>query len=334
MSYFGISEKSRKEEILLKKATKILNNIYIIDGYDLKMPERTGTYVLTEKELTIIETSASPSVPHILEGIKDLGYSPKDLKYIIVTHIHLDHAGGAGLLLKECPYATVVVHPKGKRHLIDPTRLIAGARAVYGELFDELFHPIIPIPENRIIEKNHQETLNLGNDCILTFYDTPGHANHHFSIFHPKVKGIFSGDTCGVSYPQLEKDGVQFYLPSTSPNHFDPEKMIQSINFIKDLNANYLFFGHYGMNKNPEEVFKQVSHWIDIFVSTAKETAAQFPTFEQQAEQTEKKLLNKIREYLRMKGIADDHPAYSIIKMDMKICSMGLIDYIHKMKKD
>lgn len=319
--------------MLLKKVEKLLDNIYIIDGHDLKMSERTGTYVLTEKELTIIETSASPSVPHIIEGIKELGYSLDDLKYIIVTHIHLDHAGGAGLLLKECPNATVVVHPKGRRHLMNPSRLIAGARAVYGPIFDELFDPIIPIPENRIIEKKHQEILTIGDDCTLTFYDTPGHANHHFSIYHPKVRGIFSGDTCGISYPQLKKDHVQLFLPSTSPNQFDPEKMRSSINLMQNLGVRYIFFGHYGMSENPEEVYKQVTYWLDIFVSTAKEIASENTPFENQVEQTEKKLFSQIQSFLRTKGIEDDHPVYNIIKMDMKICSMGLIDYFHKLKK-
>jgi glyoxylase-like metal-dependent hydrolase (beta-lactamase superfamily II) len=117
------------------KNTKPLDlgkQIHLIDGFDLGMPGRTGTYVIQEEQLTLIETGPSPSVPYVLQGLRDLGLSPEDVKYIIVTHIHLDHSGGAGLLLKDCPNATVVVHPRGARHLADPSRLIESARSVYG----------------------------------------------------------------------------------------------------------------------------------------------------------------------------------------------------------
>lgn len=137
----------------MNKPIDLGHRIQLIDGYDLGIPGRTGTYVIQEEQLTIVETSASPSVPYILEGFKALGINPSDLKYIILTHIHLDHAGGAGLLLESCPHAKVIVHPKGARHLARPERLIQGARAVYGDKFDELFDPIIPIPEDKLITK-------------------------------------------------------------------------------------------------------------------------------------------------------------------------------------
>ncbi|HET7616397.1 MAG TPA: MBL fold metallo-hydrolase, partial [Bacillales bacterium] len=205
------------------------NRIHLIDGFDLKTPGRTGTYVLQEEELTLVETGPSPSVPYVLAGLNDLGLDPAEVKYIIVTHIHLDHAGGAGLLLQHCPNAKVVVHPRGNRHLADPSRLVAGARQVYGEQFDELFDPIVPIPEDRLIVKDDGETLKIGAECTLRFYDSPGHAKHHFSIYDPVSNGIFTGDTAGVRYHQTQDQGLTFYLPSTSPNQFDPEAMLHSI---------------------------------------------------------------------------------------------------------
>ncbi|MGA9228018.1 MAG: MBL fold metallo-hydrolase, partial [Mesobacillus sp.] len=113
----------------MKKPVRLSENIYLIDDFDLSMTERTGTYLLLEEKITLIETSASPSIPFILDGLEALGVIPADIAYIIVTHIHLDHAGGAGLLLEHCPQAKVIVHPKGARHLADPSRLIAGAKA-------------------------------------------------------------------------------------------------------------------------------------------------------------------------------------------------------------
>lgn len=316
----------------MKSVEKLLENIYLIDGYDLNMKERTGTYVLTERDLTIVETSSSPSVPHIIEGLKELGYSPTDIKYIIVTHIHLDHAGGAGLLLQQCPNAKVVVHPKGERHLADPTKLIAGARAVYGEKFDSLFNPILPIPEESLVVMNNEDTLTIGEDCTLTFYDTPGHANHHFSIYHPTVNGMFTGDTAGVFYRMLLKEGIEFYLPTTSPNQFSPDKMLQSIKLYKDLSLSYIFFGHYGMSENPEEVYEQVSFWIDKFVEFANRGLSKGETVEEQINIISQELVREATSYLHNKGIRSDHEVFEILALDMNVCAMGLIDYLHKKK--
>lgn len=317
----------------MKKAKKLLENIYLIDDYDLSMAERTGTYVLTEENLTIIETSASPSIPHILEGLEELGYSPDDLKYIIVTHIHLDHAGGAGLLLKDCPNAKLIVHPKGKRHLVDPSRLIAGAKAVYGEKFDTLFAPILPVPEERLIAMENGETLTISSEVTLTFYDTPGHANHHFSIYHPKVKGMFTGDTCGVLYPEVLKDGIQLYLPSTSPNQFDPEKMLSSINLFKSKNLKHIFFGHFGMSAHPHEVYRQVTSWLEKFVAIAKSSFQEGTTDGEKVELTAQALLKAVTLHLDEKEIARDHRVYKILRLDMEVCAMGLIDYVSRETK-
>ncbi|WP_347880551.1 MBL fold metallo-hydrolase [Metabacillus flavus] len=165
-------------------------------------------------------------MPHIKSGLSELGLSVTAIKYIIVTHVHLDHAGGAGLLLKECPDAKIIVHPKGARHLVCPERLIAGAKAVYKEDFDVLFDPVIPVPEERILIMGDKEQLAISENCVLEFIDSPGHANHHFSIFDPISKGIFAGDVLGIVY---EDDSFgRFCLPSTSPNQFNPEAMLKS----------------------------------------------------------------------------------------------------------
>lgn len=321
------------EEFFLKNVEKLLESLYLIDGYDLNMKERTGTYVLTEQELTIIDTSASPSVPYIMDGIKELGYSPNDIKYIIVTHIHLDHAGGAGLLLQQCPNAKVVVHPKGKRHLADPSKLIAGAKVVYGDKFKQLFDPIIPIPEEKLLTMNNEDILTIGEECSLTFYDTPGHANHHFSIYHQKLNGMFTGDTTGIFYQDLFKEGLEFYLPSTTPSNFDPVKMKQSIRFYRSKNLNYIFFGHYGMSRNPEEVYRQVTTWIDPFVDVAMSAYEQEISVNEMINLTTEGLLDLISRYLDKLTIPKNHKIYQILKLDSEVCAMGLIDYVSKMKK-
>ncbi|HEX7066437.1 MAG TPA: MBL fold metallo-hydrolase [Bacillales bacterium] len=308
------------------KPIDLENRIHLIDGFDLNMPGRTGTYVLEEEQLTLIETGPSPSVPYVLEGLKDLGHSPADIKYIVLTHIHLDHAGGAGLFLKECPNATVVVHPRGKRHLADPSKLIAGARQVYGEQFDELFDPILPIPEDRLMTKEDGDTLTIGPDCTLTFYNTPGHAKHHFGIHDSVSNGIFTGDTSGVRYHQTQDHGLTFYLPTTSPNQFDPDAMLDSIERFRRIKADRIYFGHFGESTDPEAVYEQVSEWIPRFVEAGEQSLARG----EGVNGIVKRLRAKVSSYLQTQNIPDDHPVYNILKLDFEVCAMGLADYLKK----
>lgn len=319
----------------LKNPIKITDRIYLIDDFDLGRPARTGTYVIKEDKLTIVETCASPSIPYILEGLHTLNIQPEDIEYIIVTHIHLDHAGGVGLLIEKCPNAKVIVHPKGARHLVNPSRLIAGAKAVYGDQFEALFDPILPIREDKIIIKEDGSTLELSKDCQLTFYDTPGHANHHFSIHESVSNGIFTGDTVGIYYHELVSEGIALYLPSTSPNQFNPTAMLQSAKRIEELKVNFIFFGHYGMSSNVNEVFKQLHYWLPYFMEAGKIglTTTENKTLLEQKDAVKNALLAPITTYLDEKNIPRDHEVYSILNLDLDVCSMGIVDYYHKNQK-
>lgn len=295
---------------------------YLIDGYDMGFEGRTGTYVINSKQVTLIETGPSPSVKRIEEGMEVLGISLSDVKYIIVTHVHLDHAGGAGLLLESCPDAEVIVHPKGKRHLVDPSRLIKGARAVYGDDFDRLFAPIVPIPEEKVIEKGEEDVLTIDEGRVLEFMDTPGHANHHIGIYDPVSNGIFTGDTAGIRYHHVE--GVTFYLPSTSPNQFNPEAMLAQIQRFRHREPSRVYFGHYGMTEEPEQAMKEVREWIPVFVETGRQ--------ETSPEAIEQSLNHQVKTHLKDIGVPDDHHVHEIINLDMKVCAMGLYDYVQKEK--
>ncbi|MEK3978992.1 MBL fold metallo-hydrolase [Psychrobacillus sp. FSL K6-2836] len=312
-----------------KYPKKLNERIYLIDGFDMGESERTGTYVIDESELTIIETGPSPSVKHVKSGLESLGFSLDQVKYIIVTHIHLDHAGGAGLLLKDCPNAKIVVHPKGVRHLAEPERLIAGAKAVYGNKFEELFDPIIPIPNERMVIKNDEEILKIGAACILKFFDTPGHANHHFSIYDPISNGMFTGDTVGVRYEQLISDGVTFFLPSTSPNQFNPAAMQRAIELFVQMNLQYIYYGHFGVTNSPKEALSQVSMWLNIFMTEAEAVYAEAKGYDELAN----RLNRLVKEHLKNQGISEKHNVFRLIKLDLEVSAMGMIDYLTKKEK-
>ncbi|MBN8237367.1 MBL fold metallo-hydrolase [Halobacillus kuroshimensis] len=309
-----------------KAPTALGEDLYLIDGYDLGFEGRTGTYVFKEESPTLIETGPSPSIPYVLAGLSDLGIRPEDVASIILTHIHLDHAGGVGLLLKECPNAEVIVHKKGKRHLVDPSRLVKGARMVYGDVFDQLFDPVLPVPEERLVVKEEGETLKLSDNRTLTFYDSPGHASHHLAVYDSRSRGVFTGDTAGIRYHQVEDRMEPFFLPTTSPNQFDPDVMISSMEKMESLHPERLYFGHYGASDHPEQAFDQVKKWIPVFVSEAKDALEQG----EGTEGIQKRLHLRVSAYLNRNGVPDDHPVYQLLQLDFEVCAMGLADYLQK----
>lgn len=324
-------KKYEKGVIFLKKAVKLLENLFLIDGHDLGKKQRTGTYVLkTEDSVVLIETSASPSVPFILEGLNELNIDLSLINYLIVTHIHLDHAGGAGLLMQSLPNAQLLVHPKGKRHLADPSRLILGAKAVYGNNFDRLFDPIVPVPQERMMAMEHGSTVSLSPTHELVFYDTPGHANHHLSIWDRSNRCLYTGDTAGVFYPQLLPYGVDFILPSTSPNQFDPDKMRASLRLYESLEPRYIAFGHYGLHSSPKTVFNEVDKWLERFLEIGSRAANDETLLDGKVSMTAGQLYQIVQAFLMEKGVPSDHPVFEIIQLDLHVCAMGLSDYFQK----
>ncbi|WP_100012280.1 MBL fold metallo-hydrolase [Lentibacillus sediminis] len=303
--------------------------IHLLDGFDLEMPQRTGSYVIAEEALTIVETGPSPSVKFVKQGLEQLGYTLDQVRYIIVTHVHLDHAGGAGLLAKECPNAQVVVHPRGERHLADPRKLAAGARAIYGESFSDLFDPVLPVPEERLLVKGQGDILEIGPSCSLKFLDTPGHAKHHFSIYDPISNGMFTGDTAGIRYEQLIEEGIDLFLPTTSPNHFDPEAMQASIDRFAAMDLDRIYFGHFGMTVNPADALEKVSIWLKVFVEEGRKAVEEGKRFDELAN----RLLEHIKEELRENGIPDDHEAYVMLNLDMQVSALGILDYFSRQNK-
>jgi glyoxylase-like metal-dependent hydrolase (beta-lactamase superfamily II) len=174
------------------------------------------------------------------------GWSPGQVSHVIVTHVHLDHAGGAGRLMQLLPNAMLVVHPRGARHMIDPSQLEAGTRAVYGDAaFEHMHGHLIPVPRERVMTMEDGETLAIGQRTLL-FRDTPGHARHHFCVWDEQTRGWFTGDTFGVSYRELDTAAGPFIFPTTTPVQFDPEALIASIGRLQEMAPDYVYLTHFG----------------------------------------------------------------------------------------
>lgn len=210
-------------------------------------------YLVREGDrVAFVDTGTSNTVPLLMAVLETLGLGPEQVDYVIPTHVHLDHAGGAGELMARCPNARLVIHPKGAPHMIDPSRLTAGATAVYGEeAFVRDFGKLVPVPEQRVTVADDGMVIDL-NGRLLTFIDTPGHANHHGCVFDARSGGFFTGDTYGISYREFDtQDGPLLFAPTT-PVAFDPDAWQESLDKILSFNPRAVYLTHYGRVDHPQ----------------------------------------------------------------------------------
>lgn len=245
------------------------HGISAIDAHHQR-PGLAAFYLLIEgNRAAFIDTGTSRSAPDALDVLRRRGLSPEQVAYVIPTHVHLDHAGGAGEMMRRFPNAKLVVHPKGARHLIDPTKLIAGVTAVYGpEAVARDFGGIVPVEAARVIEAPDDFTLDL-NGRTLRFLDTPGHARHHFCVWDERSRGLFTGDTFGLSYRELDTDNGPFVFPTTTPVQFEPEALHASIDRLLQLRPQRLYLTHFGRITQVARAAEQMHELIDAFVAMA-----------------------------------------------------------------
>jgi len=234
-------------------------------------PHMAAAYLLVEQGRgAFVETGTARSVPRLLEALEGAGLDRGDVDYVIVTHVHLDHAGGAGALMQHLPNARFVVHPRGARHMIDPAKLIAGAVAVYGEAtFEKNYDTVVPIPAERVVEAPEGHEVELAGRT-LRFLDTPGHAYHHFCVHDPAARAVFTGDTFGLSYRQLDTDAGPFIFPTTTPVHFDPEAMHRSVDRLASLDPAQMNLTHYGPVAFDGRLVSDLHHGVDSLVELAR----------------------------------------------------------------
>ena len=236
--------------------------------------ELAACYLMEDAgEYAIIETGTHNTVPIILALLDKKGVDRRAVKYVIPTHVHLDHAGGVGGLMQALPEAVLLIHPRGARHMIDPSKLKAGATAVYGEAkFAEVYGDVIPVDADRVRIMDDGDAVRLAQR-ELVFYDTPGHARHHFCVYDPQSNGIFTGDTFGLSYPSLVTEKGPFILPTTTPVQFDPEALKHSIRRLLGLKPKRMFLTHYGMLEDPQGPGERLLGMVDDYVALAEQAA-------------------------------------------------------------
>ena len=214
-------------------------DLHYVDTEMYDTPEYGSIYILAADRPALIDTGIGRHADVIVEAMAEVGVAPEDLEYIIPTHVHLDHAGGAGYLVEACPNADVYVQEVGARHLVDPERLWEGTKRAVG---DEIVHygEPRPVPEDRVVPISGGDTLDLG-DHTLEVYDAPGHAPHQAIFYDPTMDGVFTADAAGVRPPAA--DGV---LPTSPPSNFDFEQCLADVETLREIDPSALYFGHFG----------------------------------------------------------------------------------------
>ncbi|MDH4263729.1 MAG: MBL fold metallo-hydrolase [Spirochaetia bacterium] len=243
--------------------SEVNKNVVTVDCHYVREKLAASYIIKGQSDSVIVETGHPAAVKHILAALENNEISPESISHIMITHVHLDHSGGVGGLVKSCPDAKVICHPRARLHLMDPERLIKGSKVVYGEpLFNSLYGKIESVPGEKIIAVEDGQTLDAAGQKF-TFLHTEGHARHHICIHDTTSNTIFTGDTFGLAYPDLQLGSRKFMYPATTPSDFDIPQARKSIQRILDLKVESAWLTHYGNWSDMKDGAAQLNDALD-----------------------------------------------------------------------
>ncbi len=291
-----------------------IDTAYVEDGVAACYLIRSGD------QYALVECGTGLSVAPILAALDALGVARDAVRYIIPTHVHLDHAGGAGGLMQALKNAELHVHPRGLRHLVDPSKLLAGAMAVYGEdSFKRLNGEILACPEERSFAAEDGAVLEF-NGRPLRMLDAPGHAKHHLVVWDEHSQGFFTGDVFGLGYPQLAIGEQTFIVPTTTPVQFDPQAWHATLAKMAEYKPRYMYLTHYGRIDNPALLFEELGRRVDEHAALG----------EQYSDLGEEQLAQRLgdalyAEYQSAGGTQSRSVFDQVLGMDLNLNAQGLL---------
>jgi glyoxylase-like metal-dependent hydrolase (beta-lactamase superfamily II) len=246
------------------------HGIHAIDTGFLRPRFDAAYLIVQDGRAAFVDNGTQDALPRLLGALDVLGIARDAVDHVIVTHVHLDHAGATGLLMRELPRATLVVHPRGARHMIDPSALMDGARAVYGaEEVARTYGELLPVPAERVLETVDGMTLRLAGRPLV-FIDSPGHAKHHHCLWDEASRGWFTGDTFGLSYPEFDGPGGRYLLPTTTPVQFEPEALKRSVARLLERAPDCMYLTHYGRVTDVARLATLLTTQVDAMVDIAR----------------------------------------------------------------
>lgn len=299
-----------------------------------RAPRFAAAYLIADgDEAAFVDNNTCHAVPRLLETLKHADLSPGQVRYLIVTHVHLDHAGGTSALADACPDATILAHPRAARHIVDPSKLVASASAVYGkERFERLYGVIEPVAASRVQEMEDGERLALGRRT-LEFLHTRGHANHHFCIADDRSAAVFTGDAFGLHYPDLQRPGT-FAFPSTSPTDFDAELARRSIRRIVELSPDVVYPPHFGLVTDISTSADQLVRHLDFAEKLQEDARAS----DRPDEALEDYIKPRLEDYFA--GLFDHHgplgasaDTWALVDLDIELNAQGIAFAANKQRR-
>lgn len=295
----------------------IAEGIHRFDTHYIRAQHTSCIVVVDDGRAAIFDTGVTANVDALVSAVESLAVKPEAVDYVIASHVHLDHMGGIGQLVKRLPEARVAVHPSGTPHLVDPSKLEKGARAVFGDEFvDREYGPIDPVPVERIVETKDGDTLAVGSRELKVVH-TPGHAWHHQSVFDPRTATVFAGDAFGLAYPEMVgEDGPYAMLP-TAPPQLAPEAMHATLDRIVDLQPARILPSHFAMIEEPARVAGQLHRLMDAWLEETLRASS--------VEDVEKRIGEVCAAELEQRGRGDEvETMRELYGMDLHINAMGL----------
>lgn len=245
--------------------------ISAVDAFYDGRADQTAAHILIEKgHAAVIDTATAHAAPRILAALAARGISPSQVDYVVLTHVHLDHAGGAGTLMAQCPNARLTVHPRGARHMIDPSRLLSATIEIYGaEATARVYGDVVPVAAERVVETVEGTRLTLAGRA-LEFLDAPGHARHHVVVRDARTGHLFAGDSFGLSYRALDRGGRPSAFPTTSPSQFDPRALHATLDRMLTLAPAAVYVAHFGQVRDVPRLGADLHRLIDAHVALAE----------------------------------------------------------------
>jgi glyoxylase-like metal-dependent hydrolase (beta-lactamase superfamily II) len=308
-------------------------SIITIDTH-YEAPGKAAVFLVKENgRAAFIDNNTVHALPYLMAALENNGLKPEAVDYAIITHVHLDHAGGSAALLEKCPNATLLAHPKAARHITDPSRLIKGAQAVYGEAdFARLYGGVRGVPEARVRVMADGETLGWG-DRALSFFYTLGHATHHFCIHDSGTNSVFTGDSFGLGLSEAVRPGPSFLICSSSPADFDPAEARISVRKILATGADRACLPHFGVHEDMAGDAEKLLRSIDQMEAILEEAINGELTGADLEGWCEKKVAAAMEEHLAACGVADTASDLRWIGEDIGINAMGLAWVAQKRRK-
>jgi glyoxylase-like metal-dependent hydrolase (beta-lactamase superfamily II) len=296
---------------------QIGENLFLIDLETGGFKNLIASYVLKGAKTIIVETGPTSSVPNLLSGLKEIGVKAEDVAYVALSHVHLDHGGGAGTLLKSLPNAKVIVHPRGAPHLLNPEKLWLQSQKVLGRVA-EIYGKPEPVPEDKIIVATEGMTIDAGNNMQLKVVETLGHAAHNLSYSEPLNNGVFTGDAAGIYLSEFD-----VVIPTTPPP-FRLDIALASLTKLISLNPAFLYYSHFGKASDAVQRLKGYAAQIQLWASIAVEGVKNGHSTETIRDRilTEDTAMRQIGSYLK------EHPIY--MKTAVGNSVQGFIDFAAK----